>query len=61
VEPSELAAAVLAGWAVAWGLAALTVPELMAVIVGVIVFVTVKRQYHARWALPPDPPVAEPS
>jgi hypothetical protein len=56
VESTELAAAVLSGWAVAWAMTALGADPVPAVIVGLLIWAAVCGTYRRRWAIPRNPP-----
>jgi hypothetical protein len=51
---SELTAAVVSGWAVAWALRMMGVPPFGAFVVGLLVWCTVFGTYRRRYATPPN-------
>lgn len=53
-DPSELIAAVLTAWAIAWLMQTLTIPAVPTALVALLVFAMVSGTYRRRWALPGD-------
>lgn len=60
LEPTELVAAVVSGWATAWAMTTLGVPAVPSLFVGLLIWATVTGRYRSRWAPPAPPPTPEP-
>lgn len=52
-DPTELIAAVLTSWAIAWLMDDLGVPEVPTSLAALLVFATITGQYRRRWTPPP--------
>jgi hypothetical protein len=55
-DPMELAAAVLAGWFIAWLASNIGVPPLPTTIIGLVVWASTYGKYRHRWAAGPGRP-----
>lgn len=52
VEPTELTAAIVSGWALAWAMTALGIDPIPSVMVGLITAAWLIGKYRRRWAPP---------
>lgn len=59
MEPAEVTAAVVSGWAATWAMTTLGINPVPSVIVGLLIWATVTGRYRRRWTVPTPP--AEPT
>lgn len=56
MEPTEVTAAVISGFAVAWAMTTLGIPSIPSIMVGLIIWASLTGKYRRRWAMPTPPP-----